>query len=159
MIRPAICADVPRLLEVYDAAKKFMRETGNPNQWNGNYPDADTLHGDIERSELFVMEDGGAFGCFALIGGEDPTYTHIDGGAWMTDTPYGTIHRIASDGTRRGVFSAAVAFAREKYNHLRIDTHQDNIPMQSAILREGFSYRGIIYLENGDPRNAYEWVE
>ena len=25
--------------------------------------------------------------------------------------------------------------------------------------KEGFSYRGIIYLENGDPRLAYEWVQ
>lgn len=25
--------------------------------------------------------------------------------------------------------------------------------------KEGFSYRGIIYLEKGDPRLAYEWVQ
>ena len=29
----------------------------------------------------------------------------------------------------------------------------------SDILKEGFSYRGIIYLENGDPRLAYEWMK
>ena len=48
-------------------------------------------------------------------------------------------------------------FARTQYNHLRADTHADNIPMQSCLQKNGFAYCGVIYLANGDPRRAYEW--
>ena len=38
----------------------------------------------------------------------------------------------------------------------QIDTHKDNIPMQRVLLRNGFVYCGIIHLENGDERIAYQ---
>ena len=51
--------------------------------------------------------------------------------------------------------ATAVAFARERINHIRIDTHEDNKIMQRAIARQGFSRCGIIHLANGSPRIAY----
>ena len=95
---------------------------------------------------------------FAFLHGEDPTYGYIEG-EWLSDAPYGTIHRIASDGTTRGVLAKAVEYVKKQYNHIRIDTHEDNIPMQGAILKNGFEYRGVIYLEDGDPRWAYEYLK
>lgn len=158
MIRLAKTGDLGRILDIYSIAKVFMRESGNPTQWDGSYPDAETLLADIQKKQLFVMiEKERIYGCFALIGGEDPTYGYIDG-AWLSDSPYGTIHRIASDRTKKGVFDQCVRFARETYDHLRVDTHENNLPMQQVILKNGFVYTGIIYLENGDPRLAYEWL-
>ncbi|MBR2338523.1 MAG: N-acetyltransferase [Clostridia bacterium] len=158
MIRAAEVRDIPRLLAIYASAKQFMHEHGNPHQWNGAYPDWETLQADIEHRQLFVMEeDQHIYGCFALIGGEEPTYASIDG-AWLSDTPYGTIHRIASDGTRSGVFRHCVNYARERYGHLRVDTHADNLPMQRVVTENGFIYTGIIYLKDGSPRKAYEWI-
>lgn len=159
MIRLAQKDDIQTILDIYDVAKKFMREHGNHTQWNGSYPDKEMLLDDIDKNQLFVMcdDDGDLYGCFALIGGEDPTYGYIEG-KWKSDSPYGTIHRIASSGRKNGVFGECVSFAREKYDHLRVDTHEDNIPMQGAILKQGFEYTGIIYLENGSPRKAYEWM-
>lgn len=157
MIRQATTRDLPRLTEIYTAAKTFMKNSGNPHQWNGAYPDTDTLLSDIQQQQLYVMEENErVFACFALIGGADPTYAHIDG-AWLSDTPYGTIHRIASDGTHSGVFACCVAFARNTYAHLRVDTHKDNTVMQAAVKRSGFIYTGVIYLADGSPRLAYEW--
>lgn len=159
MIRLAGQEEVSRLLEIYDSAKLYMREMGNPTQWNGSYPDRETLEEDIKKDQLFVMEENGKiYGCFALLGGEDPTYAVIEGGSWKSSAPYGTIHRIASDGSRRGVFEECVVWARQRYNHLRVDTHKDNKPMQKVIMENGFSYRGIIYIEDGTPRLAYELV-
>ena len=43
MIRPATEHDLPRLLEIYASAKHFMHTHGNPTQWNGSYPDEETL--------------------------------------------------------------------------------------------------------------------
>ena len=159
MIRTASAANLPRLLEIYDIARAFMRTTGNMTQWAGGYPDAATLEDDISRGNLYEMYDeGGIYGVFALIGGEDPTYGVIDG-AWHSDTPYGTIHRIAGDGTHRGILAEAVRFAEARYNHLRVDTHADNLPMQRAIAKCGFAYAGVIYLANGDPRRAYDRIK
>jgi ribosomal protein S18 acetylase RimI-like enzyme len=91
---------------------------------------------------------------------EDPTYGYIDG-AWMNDEPYGVIHRIASDGERRGIFKNVLEFCKEKMavrniKNLRIDTHADNKPMQHLVEKYDFNRCGIIYLGNGSPRIAYQ---
>lgn len=161
MIRLAKKEEINDILHIYDVAKGFMRANGNPTQWNDGYPGRKLLLSDIEKGELYVLEQdsGHIAAVFALIGGEDPTYGYIEGGSWLSDKPYGTIHRIASDGTVGKVFQKAVFFARETYDHIRVDTHKDNLPMQHVILKESFSYCGIIYLEDGDPRLAYEWIK
>ena len=51
---------------------------------------------------------------------------------------------------------AAVAFAAGRCPHLRIDTHADNRPMRNHIAGAGFVYCGIIRVEDGSPRLAYE---
>lgn len=161
MIRNANKEDLNRILEIYASAKIFMRERGNPNQWNGAYPDPDTLNSDIKKGNLYVMESeetGRLYGVFALIGGEDATYGYIEGEGWRSDRPYGTLHRVAGDGTEQGVFRKAAEFALERFDHIRVDTHHDNKPMQKAITNFGFSYRGVIYLANGDPRVAYDYL-
>lgn len=159
MIRRATEADLPRLAAIYDAARAYMRAQGNDQQWVNGYPAEAQLRADIAGGWLYVMQAGDrVHAVFALIGGDDPTYAEIDG-AWAAHTPYGAIHRIASDGSARGVLHSAVAFARERYDHLRVDTHALNRAMQRAVLREGFVYRGVIHLEDGAPRLAYDWVK
>ena len=157
MIRHAKPEDMERLLEIYDIARAFMRKSGNATQWGGGYPSQEVLLEDIEQDSLYVMEDRGEiYAVFFVADGPDPTYAYIDGD-WTSDEDYGVIHRVASDGSHKGVFTEIAAFAREKYSHLRIDTHEDNIPMQKAVEKDGFTYRGTIYLANGDPRRAYSW--
>ena len=85
----------------------------------------------------------------------EPTYDYIEG-AWLTDEPYGVIHRIASYPDVHGVFSAIIDFAAARYPHLRIDTHRDNRIMQHVITAAGFTYCGIIWLPDGTERLAYE---
>ena len=93
-----------------------------------------------------------------MIFGEDPAYLNIYEGDWKSSSSYATLHRIASSGKRSGVFKEAVNFVKNKYDHLRIDTYMDNKVMQHCILKEGFTYQGIISLEDGSPRLAYEWI-
>ena len=159
MIRKATAANISRLLEIYDAGRAYMRKTGNMTQWAGGYPDEATLLDDIAKGNLYEMyDDTGIYAVFALIDGVDPTYGVIEG-AWHSDTPYGTIHRIAGDGSHRGVLAEAVRYAEARFDHLRVDTHADNLPMQRAIANCGFSYAGVIYLANGDPRRAYDRIQ
>lgn len=150
-------ADLPRILEIYDIAKAYMGANGNPNQWNGAYPDLETLRTDIEKQRLYVYKkDGRIHGVFMLLLEEEPTYAYIEGGSWREETPYGTIHRLAGDGEVKGLFAKCVAFCEKKVPYLRADTHFDNHTMQHLLEKNGFERRGIIYLKNGDPRIAYQ---
>ena len=150
-------ADLPRIMEIYDIAKAYMRANGNPNQWNGAYPDPETLRTDIEKQRLYVYKkDGRIHGVFMLLLEEEPTYAYIEDGSWREETPYGTIHRLAGDGEVRGLFAKCVAFCESKVKYLRADTHFDNHTMQHLLEKNGFERRGIIYLKNGDPRIAYQ---
>ena len=37
-IRPADKEDLPRILQIYEYARKFMKETGNASQWKDSFP-------------------------------------------------------------------------------------------------------------------------
>ena len=155
MIRRATEADLPEMRRVFDAARAYMAAQGNPNQWEPGYPTDEVLRGDMARGGLHVLaDDTGIYGAFAFLTGDDPTYAEIDG-AWLSDRPYATIHRVASDGTHRGVFAEVMAFAMAMQPHLRIDTHALNLPMQRQIERFGFRYCGVIQCRNG-ARMAFE---
>ena len=159
MITPAAKQDLPAILEIYRYAKNFMIQSGNPYQWPSGYPWESLLLQDIEKGQLYICKnDGGIYGVFAFIIGEDPTYLKIDNGAWLSDTLYGTIHRIAGNGTQKGIFAEAVSYCESKIPHLRIDTHDANHLMQHLILKHGFQKCGTIYVFDGTPRIAYEKV-
>ena len=156
-IRKATMEDLPRILELYAYAREFMVKTGNPNQWGSTHPPRETLEADIPAGNLYVVENNGLHGVFAYFTEPDPTYSYIEDGNWLDDSPYGTIHRIAADGSG-GIFSAVLQFVREQNPHVRIDTHEDNQVMQHVLQKHGFLRTGIIYLEDGDSRIAYEKV-
>lgn len=163
-IRKAQLEDLNNIRKVYDAAKQYMDNTGNPNQWKKGHPPREVLEEDIALERLYVcVEDGKTCGVFMFAIMDDVTYHVIEDGAWKNDELYGVIHRIASDGTVKGVFTAALNYAKEQVKkaglqNLRIDTHHDNKTMQHVVTKHGFERCGIIYLENGSPRIAYHLV-
>lgn len=159
MFRHAKKEDLPVLMEIFAGARKFMRENGNPEQWKNNHPPAEMLEDDIEKEILYVYENAGEIqGVFAFIPGNDSTYDYIEG-AWQDDSDYAAIHRVASAGKESRVFDKIVDYCKSRISHLRIDTHELNIPMQNAIERCGFHKCGIIYIADGSPRVAYEYTE
>ncbi len=154
-IRQAVQADLNEIEVIYAVARHFMAENGNPTQWVKGYPQRELLEEDIALEKLYVAEIGHQIcGVFVFVVGEDPTYACIEDGSWLSDSPYGTIHRIASRSS--GLFGAALEFCRSKCTHIRVDTHADNKPMQHLAEKYGFSRRGVIYVEDGTPRIAYE---
>ena len=62
---------------------------------------------------------------FAFISGEDPTYSRIEQGRWLQNTPYATLHQIAGNGKLHGIFSIIIEFCSEQIGHLRIDHFVD----------------------------------
>lgn len=160
-IRRAAVRDIADILRIYETARAFMRAAGNTAQWTDSYPSGEIVQADMARGVLYVCENADAriHAAFALIPGEDPTYAYIEGGAWRDGSPYATIHRAASDGTERGVFRDILTFARERYDHLRADTHEDNLPMRRCLEDSGFILCGTIYVRDRSPRLAYEWTK
>ena len=155
-IRSAEFDDLPRILDIYAEAREFMRRTGNPNQWWDYHPAESILREDIPKGQLYVIESEGMIGgVFAYIQGTDPTYLEIEGGSWLNNEPYGTIHRIAVAQQGQGLISQVFDWALQQCPNLRIDTHRDNAPMRRALEKYGFSYCGIIHIFNGDERIAF----
>lgn len=155
-IRKAMMSDLNRIEEIYSVARTFMIEHNNPSQWGNTYPPHQMLLEDVDKGFLYVIEkDHKISGVFYFYIGPDPCYDKIENGQWRSNTAYGTIHRIASNGSG-GIFQSAVMFCLKQISHLRIDTHEDNYVMQRALEKHGFSRRGIVYMEDGTPRIGYD---
>ena len=159
MIRRARIEDIETVMSIFRGAIKFMRASGNFEQWSNGYPSREVILQDIESGYLYVEEsgDGDISGVFAFILGNDPTYSSIEG-SWLNSKPYGTIHRIASTGQPPKFSDRCFSFCFNFIENLRIDTHQDNLPMRRALDRNGFTYCGVIHLADGSPRLAYQKV-
>ena len=161
IIREATPTDIPEIMKVVDAAKGIMRQSGNMHQWGEGYPSEAVIAADMERNGGFVVEDEKKIvGYFAFLQSPEPTYAKIYEGKWIDDTlPYHVVHRIASNPDAHGIFSSIMDFCFSHDTNIRIDTHRDNKIMQHVILKQGFSYCGIIYLLSGDERLAYPKID
>ncbi len=159
-IRKAKTSDLEVVEKIYSDAKAFMRKSGNATQWSGGYPSRELILSDIEKEQLYVAvsEDGEIYASFVYFFGVDKTYVKIYDGEWKNDLPYGVVHRIAVAENAHGMGVARFCFdyAYNLCKNLKIDTHESNIPMQKALLKCGFEYCGIIYLENGESRIAFQ---
>jgi len=158
-IRKTKTSETDTLMELYRQARKFMAEHGNPNQWGDSYPGRSLIEQDILDGCSYVCtKDGRIAATFFFRTGEDKTYREIYEGAWLNDRPYGVVHRITSDGTVRGAASFCLNWAFSQCGNLKIDTHEDNIVMQNMLQKNGFQRCGIIYIEDGSRRIAYQKV-
>ena len=159
MIRLATKEDLNIILDIYAYARSFMVSTGNPNQWINNYPSIELLSDDISKKELYVCcDDDGIYAVFVFFHHVDETYNYIEG-AWLNNNDYGVIHRIASKGAKKGVFSEVFMYVNKLTNDIRIDTHSDNLVMQKVLSKHGFIKCGTIYLKNCSPRLAYHYTK
>ena len=159
-IRPTTYADIEVLLDIFTYARAQMIADGNPTQWGDGYPSREQLEHDIQRGMSYIVEHKGQpCATFVFIIGEDPTYHYIEDGQWLDNTlPYGTIHRMASNGQQRGIFLFVLHWCSAKCKNIRIDTHKDNQRMIHLIEQANFTRCGIIYTRDNSPRIAYQRV-
>ena len=161
VLRLASERDADDANEIYALAREFMKERGNASQWQGEYPGKrDVLEG-IEHGTSYVVEDGGEIVATLHfdVDCDEACYRRIYEGEWKSDAPYAVIHRIAVKHHGRGIVDFCFEECFKRFPNIRIDTHRDNIPMQKCLERNGFQYCGIIYLEDGGERLAYQKVE
>lgn len=153
-IRQSEEKDCPAILGIYDQARHFMVEQGNPHQWTNGAPDQASLAKDLALRRSYVVVEGSRIiGTFALTD-HDSNYDEISGG-WLNDDPYIAVHRLAS--IKPGVGTFILQSVCERYPNVRIDTHHDNTPMKNLLRKLGFVYCGSIILRDKDnsSREAY----
>ena len=160
-IRQSGIADLPQILEILREGRERQIESGNPNQWPAGYPSEEKMRGEIERGVSYIVEeDGETVGVFTFIIGIDPTYLKIEGGNWTDDNlPYGTIHRIAGVRGAQGIAAACFDWCWNRIPNLRADTHEDNAVMKHCLEKAGFRYCGIIHIDSGAARLAYQKIK
>lgn len=158
--------DLPEIMMIINEAKLFLKQSGS-SQWQGNYPNENTIQTDIKNmNALVLMVDNQVAGYAASIVGKEATYQNIDG-AWKNNNDnYATFHRLAISSKYRGMHLASFMFsdlisimASQGIRNFRIDTSRKNKIMQHLVVKHNFIERGIIQVEEdpADPsRIAYE---
>lgn len=158
-IRLAQTVEIDAIMDIFRAARTYMRSEGNTSQWGDEYPPRELILQEIDAARFYSIEHRGeVVGVFSFVVGIEPTYAVIYDGEWRYDIPYGVIHRLASSGVVSGVADACFAWCKQQHPYLRVDTHRDNKTMHRILQCQGFERSGIITLSrNGDTRIAYEW--
>ena len=166
-IRATNVSDIDQLMPIFDEARGTIAALGI-DQWQKGYPSRDVVEEDIARRQSFCVTDGdGVVATFAVLENGEPTYDRIYDGAWLTgdSREYLAIHRVAIAVAMRGQGIAPMIIEHVAdrvralgWRSIRIDTHRGNVVMRRMLEKNGFAYCGIIYLENGDERVAYEKI-
>ncbi|MFI3332133.1 MAG: GNAT family N-acetyltransferase [Rikenellaceae bacterium] len=162
--RLATRADIEQIMEIVTQGQALLRSRG-VDQWQDGYPTIEIIEEDIKRKCGFVItleQQVAAYG--ALIEGEEPAYTALSGGEWLTQFDYLTLHRLTVSNKFRGCGIGAKfleAMEREaaarNIRSLRADTHRDNSIMRSLLTKHQFTLCGDVYFRESH-RFAYEKV-
>ncbi|VYT81407.1 GNAT family N-acetyltransferase [Clostridium tertium] len=155
--------DLDSVIKIIDEAKEFLK-INNIDQWQNGYPNKEVILRDIENDHSYVLDDNGEIIATTVLSFDgDKNYDVIYNGDWITDNKYGVIHRIAvsRDYANRGIGKKIIESSEDiaKENNIksmRADTHKDNKTMQSLLLKNGYEYCGIIFVEDGTERLAFE---
>ena len=162
-IRKTTFKDLPEVMKIYADGRQIMYNCKNPEQWGDFHPPQSMVEEDIKQGKSYVYVvnlDGlseAILAVFFLCTEPDPTYKVIDG-SWLNEEPYGTVHRIARRDIpeAKGAGAFCLNWCYDQTKNIRIDTHKDNVPMLKLLKNLGYTECGIIYLENGDERVAFQ---
>lgn len=159
--RKAKPEDSAGVWQILSQAIRRRKEDGS-SQWQGGYPNFDTVLSDIEKGYCYLLVNGSQIiASAALIFNSEPTYEVIDG-AWLSTGDFLVVHRVAvSDkaigkGVATGFFIEIENFAKE--NHvfsIKVDTNFDNLPMLRILEKLNYTYCGEIRVYDGT-RKAFE---
>ncbi|CAM4138243.1 GNAT family N-acetyltransferase [Zobellia roscoffensis] len=165
MISLAKLTDIPELLMVTKACATAMINQGIY-QWNENYPSKQAFESDIERDELYILEeDNEIIGSIVLSTLMDEEYVPID---WLTPSDRNIyIHRLAvhpgfqGKGYAQNMMTFAENYARENnFVSVRLDTFSQNKRNQRFYEARGFQRLGDIFFpkQSEHPFHCYELV-
>lgn len=159
--------NIPAIMEIMTDAKMYLASL-DIDQWQNGYPNALQIEQDILKGESYILINDKnqivATSMFTI--NPEPTYKSINGN-WIFDETekYGVIHRMAVKKEFRKLGLAKILFEefhRQLKNNdiksLKIDTHENNIGMQTLIKKIGYEYCGIIHTSYNAKRLAFEKI-
>lgn len=162
-LRKTNISDVNSVMKIISQSQDYFKLKGI-DQWQNNYPNENTIIEDINNGYSYVLEkDNKIIATLALSFNGEVTYNKIYQGEWLSNKEYAVIHRIAVDNDLKGNGISSyliecvkkIALDLNVYS-IKVDTHEDNISMQRLLEKNDFKYCGIIYLEDGNKRIAFE---
>lgn len=163
--RKAVKADISSIMNIISQAKDYFKKQGI-NQWQDNYPNSEIISNDIDNNYSYVLlkEDSIVATAAVSFDGEK-TYDYIYEGQWISNNEYAVIHRIAVDNNFKGLGLSSqiiknveeLCLKKGVYS-IKVDTHEENLSMQKLLKKNKFQYCGIIYLEYGSKRIAFEKI-
>lgn len=163
--RQAKISDLDQIVEIIELSKKYLKET-KVDQWQDGYPAKEDLRRDIESGNSYVLTNKDEIVATTVISLDgESTYNSIFNGEWISNEDYIVMHRVAVHDKYKGkgIFKELIKETESLalnngISSIKIDTHRDNISMQRAVVKNDFKKCGIIYLEDGSERIAFEKV-
>lgn len=163
--RHTVKEDIEDILLIIKQAQAALKEAGI-DQWQNNYPNYETISRDVDNKESYVLlEENNIVATTALSFQGEKTYQNIYDGRWISEGDYAVIHRIAVNHNCKGsgLASKMIHYVEKicldkGVTSIKVDTHEKNLSMQRLLEKNKFQYCGIIYLEDGSKRVAFEKI-
>ncbi len=156
LLRKIELCDVEAVMEIINTAKRHLKEQGI-DQWQKGYPDKACICEDaMNQTGYFIMEEELILGYLCIDYAGEPAYEALKG-TWDSEKPYVVVHRMAFTEHARGKHLSSQVFrlveemsvAKGVYS-FRIDTDEENKKMQHILKKNGFTYRGIVWIDNSE---------
>ena len=163
MIRKAKITDLDKIKSLTEACAKAMDAKGIY-QWNEHYPSLERLALDIEKEELYLLEENDKIkGIVVITDFMDEEYIPIK---WLSKTNNNLyIHRLAThpefwgQGYAQKLMDFAENFARKNnFESVRLDTFSENKRNQKFYESRNYQRLGNIYFpkQSEHPFYCYE---
>ncbi|MFT4754054.1 MAG: putative GNAT superfamily acetyltransferase [Salibacteraceae bacterium] len=166
-IRLTKSPDLPAMMRIIQDAQIHLA-TQQIDQWQDGYPNESIIKNDIQSGNSYVIinENSEIVATTMFTTAPESTYSSIDGDWFIpVHQTYGVIHRLAISAKHRNQGIAKFVFnhfenelSRNNHTSMKVDTHRGNKGMQHMLTSIGYKYCGVIYLNTGDERLAFEKV-
>ncbi len=163
LLRKSTVADVMSIMTLITEAQAYFKKS-NIDQWQNGYPNDSVILNDIAKGCSYVLIKDDQVVATTVISFEvERTYDEIHEGQWLSEQPYAVMHRVAVSSELKGLglgrvlidATAKMCQAQGVWS-IKVDTHEDNHAMQRLLTKSDFSYCGVIFLEDGAKRLAFE---
>ncbi|WP_392486539.1 GNAT family N-acetyltransferase [Haloimpatiens sp. FM7315] len=161
--RKSSLGDIKNIMDIIKDAQYYFK-SASIDQWQDDYPNENVIKNDILNETSYIIEINNAIAAaFSLSFNVEGTYKNIYEGNWLSKGKYAVLHRLAVQDKYKGRGIATEVLKKAKeislsngIHSIKIDTHRKNSPMKKLLLKNGFLYCGVIYLEDNSERLAFE---
>ncbi|MFL0195869.1 GNAT family N-acetyltransferase [Clostridium sp. WILCCON 0269] len=163
MVRKAVMEDLRDIMEIIKQTIVEMA-TYNNTQWDENYPQEKDFMNDIQRGDLFVVEQERKLAGFICINKVEPV--EYNGLNWSLSKHCIVVHRMAVNSIyrRSGIGTKLMKFAdklalENNIGYLKTDTYSINKKMNALFKKCGYEFVGeMSFLEKEKSFYCYEKI-